>query len=82
MLGQLRVRGFGVDIAKSPTDMLAQVGPRLAWLWTLGDHVVVVTRGDAVLAFSRPSVTLNQIEMWRVPRYVLSLGIDLGVRFP
>lgn len=81
-LGQMRVRGIGVDAPREPSSLLAQVGPRLALLGRLGDHFFVLGQADVVIAIDRPTVRVNHVQVWTAPRFAAAAGVDVGLRFP
>jgi hypothetical protein len=81
-VGQMRVQGIGVDGPRQPSSLLAQAGPRLALLWTLGDHFFVLGQGDVLVAIDRPTVFVNHAKIWTAPRFAAMAGVDVGLRFP
>lgn len=80
-LGQLGVRGVGVDKPASPGGFLAQTGLRLGYSIGLGDHLVLVGHADALYALTAWTVEVNHVAVWTMPRLSALVGIDLALRF-
>ena len=80
-LGQILVRGTGVDKPASPSGFLAQVGPRLGYSLGLGNHLALLGRIEALYLLTPWTIDLNQVQVWRMPRFSGVAGIDLAARF-
>jgi hypothetical protein len=78
---QLRVRGLGVDAPLSPTALVAQLGLRLAATWEVSGPWTLTPHLDALGLLTPRTVTLNQVEVWTLPRASVLVGIDVAVRF-
>jgi len=81
-LGPLRVEGFGVDEARSPSSVLAKAGLRLILEQPLSRRFAVRLRADGLGTLTPATVYLNDVSVWTTPRLALGLGTDLAVRFP
>jgi hypothetical protein len=80
-VGQIQVRGLGVDVPASPTGFVAQVGPRLAISLGLGDHLAVLAHTDGLYLLTPWTVDLNHTAFWTMPRFGAVVGIDVAARF-
>ncbi len=80
-LGQIHVRGTGVDKPASSSGFLAQVGPRLGYSLGLGNHLALLGQVEALYSLTPWTVDLNQVTVWTMPRLGAVAGIDLTARF-
>jgi hypothetical protein len=80
-LGRMQVHGLGIDRPATPRAFIAQVGPRLAYSFGLGDHLALLGRVDALYLVTPWTVELNHVAIWKMPRLSAVVGIDLQVRF-
>ncbi len=80
-LGVLRVRGFGVDMPRSPSGLVEQVGLRLSVHQRFGSHGLLLLRIEALAPLVSWDVTLNGKAVWRMPPVSLGLGGDLAALF-
>ncbi len=79
-LGQLRVRGVGLDRASTPTGLLGEAGVRLGLSQSLGP-VVASLRLEALFVLTEWSVEVNDIESWTMPDSTFQLGLDVALPF-
>lgn len=77
-VGQLRVRGLGVDEARSPSGTLAQLGLRLSGSQPLGP-LVVSLRLEGLRTLNQWTVQVNSLEVWQVPSTSVTLGFDVAL---
>ncbi len=81
MVGQLSVRGRGVDRTASPSSLVGGAGARLQVLWP-GDSVVgALLHVEALVLFTPRTVLINRDEVWSTAPVVFSAGIDLEAIF-
>jgi hypothetical protein len=80
-LGRVAVRGFGVDMPRSSSRLVADFGPRLALQGTFARGWMGVLRIETLVALSPWRVTLREREVWRAPPLSLSIGVDLVAVF-
>ncbi len=81
-IGSLHVEGFGVDDARSPSAVVGRAGLRLAFGQPLFGRLAIRLRAEGLGTLTAATVYLNDVSVWTTPRFVLSLGTDLAVRFP
>lgn len=81
-VGRLDVTGFGVDIPRSPSGTIAQVGPRIALTNLMSSQWLGALYVEALATLFAWEVTLNQREVWKTPPVTLSVGADLAFLVP
>ena len=79
--GRLGVRGVGVEVPRSSSGLFAQLGVRLGLAQNLTQSWVGSLRAEALVSLAPWSVTLNEREVWRTPRFGATLGLDLAAVF-
>jgi hypothetical protein len=79
--GRLQVRGFGVDIPRSASGLLAQIGPRLALTKAIAKRWTGALRVEALATLMPWDVSLDQREVWRTPALSVAIGADLAAVF-
>jgi hypothetical protein len=77
-VGSLHVAGFGVDVPRSPSGIIAQVGPRIALTDLVSSRWVGSLYVEALATLVPWEITLNQREVWQTPPLTLSVGGDLA----
>jgi hypothetical protein len=80
-LGQLSVRGEGVDQVKSPSSFVAGAGARVEVMWPALSALGVLVHLEALALLTRRTVFLNQEPVWSTAPIVLSAGFDLAAIF-
>jgi hypothetical protein len=80
-IGQMRVRGFGVDVPSSASGVTALTGLRLAMTQRVTERSYIVARADVLGRLTPWTVTLNQADVWTMPRFAVAVGIDFAFRF-
>jgi hypothetical protein len=80
-LGCMQVQGFGVDDPASPRGFVAQVGPRLGYVLSLGEHLLLHGHFEGLYSLTPWTVDLDGMDVWAMPRLSVVAGLDLGVRF-
>jgi hypothetical protein len=80
-LGQLSVRGQGVDQIRSPSSLMAAGGGRIEVLWPALSALGVLIHLEALALATPRTVLLNQQPVWSTAPVVLGAGIDLGALF-
>ena len=80
-IGQTRVRGMGIDVPRSPSGTTALAGLRLAMTQRLGERTYVLAHADMLGLLTPWTITLNQTDVWTMPRFKAVVGIDLAFRF-
>ncbi len=80
-LGQIRVQGVGVDAPATPRGFIAEVGPRLAYAFGLGDHLVLLGHVETLWLLTSWTVDVNRQAVWTMPRLGAIAGIDLAAHF-
>lgn len=81
MLGQLSVRGQGVDQVRSPSSLVGGAGARLQLLWPRFEPWGVLFHVEAIAPFTPRSVLLNGRRVWDTAPVTLLGGIDLAAIF-
>jgi hypothetical protein len=80
-LGQMRVRGLGVDDVRSPSGLFGQAGVRLAVSQALGRHLACMVYAEVLGTPTRWTVELNHVGIWTVPAASFLGGIDAAYAF-
>jgi hypothetical protein len=80
-LGQMRVRGLGVDELRSPSGVFGQAGVRLVASQTLGRHIACMAYAQVLGTPTRWTVELNHMGVWTVPAASFSGGFDAAYVF-
>jgi len=80
-IGRVHVQGLGVDKPNSSDGLAAQLGPRFAYSLQLGNHFVLLEHIEALYLLTPWTVELNRVVVWSMPRFSVSAGIELAVRF-
>ena len=80
-LGKIQVRGTGVDRPVSSSGFVAQVGPRLAYAFELGNHLLLLGHVEGTYLLTPWVVDLNRLNVWTMPHFSGVAGIDLVARF-
>jgi hypothetical protein len=80
-LSLLRIRGFGVDEAHSPTSFRAGAGLRAAFEAPLSAQFALRMRADGVRSLASRTVSLNAVPVWETPGFALTCGIDFALHF-
>ncbi|HWA73494.1 MAG TPA: hypothetical protein VG937_14210 [Polyangiaceae bacterium] len=80
-VGRLEVTGYGVDMPRSSSGLLLQVGPRVALSDLIGESWLGAIRLEALVT-APWRVTLNQTEAWRTPPLTIAAGLDVAALFP
>jgi len=80
-LGELQIEGVGVDVPRSPSGLLALLGPRLSLGAELGPRWAGALRLEVLATLAPWTVTLNAREVWRSPPLTVSLGADIAAIF-
>jgi hypothetical protein len=76
-VGQLAVRGVGLDDPRVSSGVLAQAGLRVALMQPFGP-VVGSVRVDLLRIFERWSVLVDGATAWTAPNLTLLLGVDFA----
>lgn len=80
--GQIRIRGKGLDEPASPSGLLLETGARLGVRQALGKRLYVTGYVEGLALLTRWRVSLDGYRVWTSPRFVESVGIDMGVLLP
>jgi hypothetical protein len=80
-VGELRVRGQGVDVPLAASGLMVQAGLRLTASHTLGHHTYIIGRAEGLSRITEGTVTLDSMPVWSTPRFAALLGIDVAFRF-
>lgn len=80
-MGELRVRGQGVNVPLTASGLMAQTGLRLAAGHAFGRRTYVGAHFEGLARLTGSTVTLDSMPVWRMPRFAAVLGIDIGLRF-
>lgn len=75
--GSYRVRGVGVDVPRSSSGLVVQVGPRLSVGHGLSPSWAGSIRIDLLVALRPWGVQLDHEEVWRSPALGVLVGLDL-----
>ncbi len=79
--GQIHVEGTSVDKPASSSGFVALLGPLLAASLGLSNHFNLLWHVDGLYLLTPWTVDLNQLDVWTMPRFGASVGIDLSVHF-
>ena len=79
--GAIRIVGKDLDHPRSPSGPILETGLRLALVQPLGRQLYFAARAEGLVNVTRWSVTLDQNLVWASPRFVATVGFDIGVRF-
>jgi hypothetical protein len=79
--GAIRILGKDLDHPKSPSGPMLETGLRLALVQPLGRQLYLAARAEGLVNVTRWRVTLDQNLFWASPRFVATVGLDIGVRF-
>jgi hypothetical protein len=77
-IGRLEVSGFGVEEPRSPSGLVALVGPRFALEQRLGQNWLAALRLDLLATVAPWRVELQGQEIWKAPPLTLFVGIDVA----
>jgi hypothetical protein len=81
MLGQLHVRGEGVDQVQSPSSLVAGAGLRAQLLWRAVPWFGALLHAEALVLATPREVLLNREEVWATAPVVLAASLDLAAIF-
>jgi len=81
MLGQLHVRGFGVDQVGSPSSFIGAAGARLGLFQPILGWLGGMLHGDVLFPLTQRTVLLNRQRVWTTDPLSFSAGIDLAAVF-
>jgi len=81
MLGQLSVRGLGVDRIENPSSLVGGAGLRLQVLWPARSVIGGLLHAEALALFTPRTILVNRQEVWSTAPIVFSAGIDLAAIF-
>jgi hypothetical protein len=76
--GVLQVRGFGLDVSRSSSGLVAQLGPRFSVSQRLGRSWAAALRIELLAALIPRGVLLDREEVWRTPAAGVSIGVDVS----
>jgi hypothetical protein len=79
-VGQLRIEGLSVDRPEQPSGFVAHTGLRVGATTELGKGWFFTARLDGLLLLTPHTVEMNDVELWRMPRWSALAGIDVGLR--
>jgi len=74
----LQVRGEGVDVARSPSSLLASAGGRLQLLWPRLGRVGVLVAGEVVAILTPRDVFLNESKVWSTAPVAVTLSLNIA----
>lgn len=77
-VGRFQVHGFGVDVPRSSSGVVAELGPRLALNEELGTWATAF-RVEVLATLVPWKVTLTQEEVWKAPVVSGLVGVDLAI---
>jgi hypothetical protein len=80
--GVVRVEGRDVDVPASRSGSIFLTGLRAGARQRLGSAAYLELRAEGLVNVTRWTVTLDQLPVWMAPRFVETLGLDLGAFFP
>jgi hypothetical protein len=80
--GAIRVEGRDVDVPASRAGSVFLTGLRVAVRQRLGKVAYLELRGEGLVNVTRWTVTLDRLPVWKTPRFVETLGLDVGALFP
>lgn len=81
-VGQVRIRGKGLDEPASPSGLLLETGARLGLKQALGKQLYVAGYVEGLALLTRWRVSLDGYQVWASPRFVETVGLDMGVLLP
>ncbi len=77
-LERLEARGTGVDVSRTASAWLVEVGPRIAFLAPLPPRGQVNLYIEARAVLSPARVVLDDTQVWKSPAWSLMFGADLA----
>jgi len=80
-IGEIRVRGDGVDVPATATGLVLQTGLRLGASQSIGKWAYITAHVDGFANLARGTVTLDAMPVWTNPRFAATLGLRAYVRF-
>ncbi|HMA94009.1 MAG TPA: hypothetical protein VKP30_15060 [Polyangiaceae bacterium] len=80
-LGQLQVKGVGLDVVNTTSGLVASVGPRVAYALDLHRSFFVQGHVETLVSPKLWTVNVNHVAVWTLPRLAVFAGIDFGARF-
>jgi hypothetical protein len=81
MLGQLHVRGEGVDQVQSPSSLVGGAGVRAQLLWRAAPWFGALLHAEALVLATPREVLLNRQKVWATAPIVLAASLDLAAIF-
>jgi hypothetical protein len=79
--GQVSLAGTDIDRPTSTHLPFVAAGVRAQFMQPLGTRVFVKAHGNALAILTRWTASLDEVPVWTMPRFALTLGIDMGVHF-
>jgi hypothetical protein len=77
-LERLEARGTGVDVSRTASAWLVEVGPRIAFLAPLSPRWQVNLYIEARAVLSPARIVLDDTQVWKSPTWSLMFGADLA----
>jgi hypothetical protein len=81
MVGQLHVRGEGVDQVRSPSALVAGAGAKLQLLWPALPSFGVLLQAEALALLTPRDVLINREVVWSTAPVLLGASLDLAAIF-
>jgi hypothetical protein len=81
MVGQLHVRGEGVDQVRSPSSLVAAAGAKLQLVWPPVPSFGVLLQAEALALLTPRDVLVNQRVVWSTAPVLLGASLDLAAIF-
>jgi hypothetical protein len=78
MLGQLHVRGVGLDRVQSPSSLVGGVGARFQLLWPALPWLGTMLHLEALVPLTPRDVLVNRQSAWSMAPVLLSAGLDVA----
>jgi hypothetical protein len=78
MVGQLHVRGSGVDQVRSPSSLVAGAGAKLQLIWPALPSFGVLLQVEALALLTPRDVLVNQQVVWSTAPVLLGASLDLA----
>jgi hypothetical protein len=79
--GQVSMAGEDIDRSSSTDLPFVAAGVRAAFIQPLGPRVFIKGHANGLAILTRWTASLDDVPVWTMPRFALSIGIDLGVQF-
>jgi len=79
--GQLRLAGKDIDRPSSTHLPFVAAGVRASFTQPIGARAFLRAHANTLAILTRWTASLDDVPVWTMPRFALTLGVDMGVQF-